>query len=62
MARHNSDGCNAKEGNPFGPFWNTFNVDFTESIFYRPLSYDVHRESIAQAWKEKFKKWPGNIF
>ena len=34
--------CNAKDGNPFGPFWNTFNVSFDRSEMYGPLSYDVY--------------------
>ncbi|KAF8770068.1 GDP-fucose protein O-fucosyltransferase 1 like protein [Argiope bruennichi] len=40
MARGGSDHCNAKDGNPFGPFWDTFDVNFDESVFYQPLHYD----------------------
>ncbi|XP_042895208.1 GDP-fucose protein O-fucosyltransferase 1 [Parasteatoda tepidariorum] len=53
-ARGDSDGCNAKDGNPFGPFWDTFDVDFDESVFYQPLHYDVHFHNVAQKWNEKF--------
>ncbi|XP_013394458.1 GDP-fucose protein O-fucosyltransferase 1 [Lingula anatina] len=49
-----SEGCNAKDGNPFGPFWNTFNVDFDSSEFYGPLYYDSHRTSTAKAWHKKY--------
>ncbi|CAL1293446.1 unnamed protein product [Larinioides sclopetarius] len=54
MARGSSDHCNAKEGNPFGPFWDTFDVDFDESVFYQPLHYDVHYRDTAQLWNKKF--------
>ncbi|EEC01803.1 GDP-fucose protein O-fucosyltransferase, putative [Ixodes scapularis] len=45
--------CQAKEGNPFGPFWDTFQVDFDASEFYAPLHYDVHRGDTAQRWNKK---------
>ncbi|KAG8178334.1 hypothetical protein JTE90_029288 [Oedothorax gibbosus] len=53
-ARGNSGGCNAKDGNPFGPFWDTFGVDFDESIFYQPLHYDVHFGDTTKQWIERF--------
>lgn len=53
-ARGDSGGCNAKDGNPFGPFWDTFNIDFDESIYYNPLHYDVHYHNIAEKWNERF--------
>lgn len=61
MSRHNSEGCNAKEGNPFGPFWDTFGVDFIASSFYKPLSYDVHYSDQTKEWHRRFPadKWPG---
>lgn len=61
MARGESGSCNAKEGNPFGPFWDTFGIDFVESEFYEPLHYDVHHSNVAEQWKEKYppSKWPG---
>ncbi|XP_059485132.1 GDP-fucose protein O-fucosyltransferase 1 isoform X3 [Neocloeon triangulifer] len=53
-------GCNAKDGNPFGPFWDTFNIDFVGSEMYAPLHYDVHHGKAAEKWNEKYSpsKWP----
>ncbi|XP_045193039.2 GDP-fucose protein O-fucosyltransferase 1-like isoform X2 [Mercenaria mercenaria] len=45
--------CNAKEGNPFGPFWDTFNVEFDSSEFYQPLYHDVTHSEIKR-WKERY--------
>ena len=45
--------CNAKEGNPFGPFWNTFNVEFDKSEFFAPLYYDTTNLHEIQRWKER---------
>lgn len=61
MPRHNSKGCNAKEGNPFGPFWDTFNIDFVSSEMYVPLNYDVHHHDMSKKWNEKYPphEWPG---
>ena len=52
--------CNAKNGNPFGPFWDNFNIDFVGSETYGPLHYDVHYTSVAKDWNEKYpsSKWP----
>ena len=52
--------CNAKNGNPFGPFWDNFDVEFVGSETYGPLHYDVHYTSVAQDWKNRYpsSKWP----
>lgn len=52
--------CHAKDGNPFGPFWDTYSIDFVGSEFYGPLHFDVRHSSIATKWQEKYKadKWP----
>ncbi|XP_015186059.1 PREDICTED: GDP-fucose protein O-fucosyltransferase 1 [Polistes dominula] len=58
--RGNSESCNAKEGNPFGPFWDTYNIDFVNSEFYGPLHYDVYHTDMVSQWKQKYpsKVWP----
>lgn len=58
-----SKGCNAKEGNPFGPFWDTFNVDFIGSEFYNPLNYDVYHSNMSEQWNAKYppSDWPGKL-
>lgn len=52
--------CNAKEGNPFGPFWDTFDVEFVDSEFFGPLNYDVHHGRMTEKWNEKYppNEWP----
>nr|XP_018907851.1 PREDICTED: GDP-fucose protein O-fucosyltransferase 1 [Bemisia tabaci] len=53
--------CDAKDGNPFGPFWDTFNIDFVGSEFYGPLHYDVyHSPDTVEKWKNKYDGvvWP----
>lgn len=68
-ARGNTEGegteksCSAKEGNPFGPFWDTYNIDFVGSEFYGPLHYDIHHSDMAKRWDEKYppQTWPGEF-
>lgn len=52
--------CNAKSGNPFGPFWNTFDIDFVGSEFYGPFNYDAQNVVMANKWKDKYPhdQWP----
>lgn len=52
--------CNAKSGNPFGPFWDTFNIDFVDSEFYGPLNYDIYNKAMIDKWKQKYppEEWP----
>lgn len=56
-----SGSCNAKEGNPFFSFWETFNIDFVASEFFgTSLSYDVIHRGMDVLWNEKYNpnKWP----
>ncbi|XP_050433749.1 GDP-fucose protein O-fucosyltransferase 1 [Adelges cooleyi] len=60
MQRGEKEGCNAKSGNPFESFWDTYSVDFQFSEFYAPLNYDVHHHNMAAQWNEKYPptSWP----
>jgi len=57
----NGTSCNAKQGNPFGPFWDTYNIDFVKSEFYKPLHYhDVYYTQTKQQWNQYYpaETWP----
>ncbi|XP_015519245.2 GDP-fucose protein O-fucosyltransferase 1 [Neodiprion pinetum] len=58
--RGSTGSCNAKDGNPFGPFWDTFDVEFVGSEFYGPLHYDVHHSDMVYQWSRKYPSsyWP----
>jgi len=60
MQRGESEGCNAKAGNPFESFWDTYGVDFSFSEFYAPLNYDVYHHDMVSKWHEKYppSEWP----
>lgn len=52
--------CNAKDGNPFGPFWDTFDIEFDRSEFYSPLFHDTKNLHDMERWKERYppEKYP----
>lgn len=53
--------CYAKEGNPFGPFWDEFNINFVGSEFFAPLHYDaLHATDLIDKWHAKYpaNEWP----
>lgn len=51
-----SESCHAKEGNPFGPYWNKFKINFEKNIKFAPLSYDMDNEDNKAKWLETFPK------
>lgn len=60
MQRGETDGCNAKSGNPFESFWDTYDVNFSSSEFYAPLNYDVYHHDMVAKWNDKYppSEWP----
>jgi peptide-O-fucosyltransferase len=52
--------CEAKEGNPFGPYWDKFDVNFDNDVFYGPLSYDTNFVENQNSWMVKYsgKNYP----
>ena len=42
-----------KEGNPFGPFWDNFKIDFESYQEYGPLSYNTHMLGVRDSWEKR---------
>jgi len=45
--------CNAKDGSPFGPFWNHFDIDFDKNSMFAPLNFHTDPTNLSK-WKKKF--------
>lgn len=43
-----------KEGNPFGPFWDNYDIDFNKFAEYSPLSYNTHAPGVQGMWEERY--------
>lgn len=46
--------CNAKEGNPFKPYWDLFEIDFDGNAKFGPLGYDMDFGTHKSAWIDNF--------
>ncbi|KAH0952545.1 hypothetical protein HN011_002327 [Eciton burchellii] len=54
-----SNSCNSKNGNPFGPFWDTYDIDFVNSEFYAPLHFDMLYSDMKIKWRQHYPaSWP----
>ncbi|ODM97291.1 GDP-fucose protein O-fucosyltransferase 1 [Orchesella cincta] len=62
IQRGNGKGCDAKDGNPFGPFWDNYKVDFVGSEIFGPeLHYlAIYKGNGKLSWQEKYPgdTWP----
>ncbi|XP_046844329.1 GDP-fucose protein O-fucosyltransferase 1-like [Xenia sp. Carnegie-2017] len=50
----NGNQCAMKEGNPFGPFWDHFNVDFDNYVEHKGLLYETDFEPVKNDWILRF--------
>ncbi|CAF4058647.1 unnamed protein product [Rotaria sp. Silwood2] len=57
--KNDKKGCRAKDGNPFGPFWSHFNIDFDDDVFFQPLFYDI---ITANNWNTKYPSTEYPVF
>ncbi|CAG7833346.1 unnamed protein product [Allacma fusca] len=58
--RNKNSGCDAKDGNPFGPYWDAFGVDFVGSEIFGPNLHYIGNLASYNSWYKKYPgdKWP----
>eukprot|EP00794_Sanderia_malayensis_P015908 gene15908-17508_t len=50
----NGKSCGMKDGNPFGPFWDHFDINFDGYFEHRGILWGSNDESVAKEWLERF--------
>lgn len=45
--------CGMKDGNPFGPFWDHFGVDFDGYVDHPGILWGTNHEHTAHEWNER---------
>ena len=48
----NKEDCEMKYGNPFGPFWDAFSVDFDGSVFTQ-MTYQIGQSILLNRWHDR---------
>lgn len=51
---NSKDSCKSKDGNPFKSFWDTYNVEFDRSEFFKPLYYNTESTRDMKEWSVKY--------
>ena len=50
----NGNKCAMKEGNPFGPFWDHFGINFDGYFDHPGILWNSYRKQVADEWRERF--------
>lgn len=54
--QENGKECKMKEGNPFGPFWDHFGIDFDSYVEHTGLLYETDFEPMKNDWNTRWRR------